>query len=143
MAIDQYMMSVRTRLSAISPETAETIEELRAHLEDTAGDLQLAGLAPGASEREAVRRCGAPDVVARAITDERKAGGSAWPRQGRRSLAAALVVAASLAAIGGSAVASAYTTPAHASIRHSSMSGSQPARLALRLHINTGGQHGD
>lgn len=126
MAIDQYIMSVRARLSALSPQTDETIEELRAHLEDTAGGLQLAGLEPGASEREAVRRCGTPDAIAAAITQEPGAVRHARPRQSRRSLTAALVVAAALAAIGGSAVASAYATPVHASIQH----GSMPARPA-------------
>lgn len=107
MEIDEYIARVRAHLAAPSPDAAETIEELRAHLEDAMGDLQLSGLAPDASAREAVRRCGPPAEIARAMLRARGITPGRRPQPSTRSLAAALLVAIAVAAVGGSAVASA------------------------------------
>ncbi len=105
MAIDRYIMAARARMAALSDDAQadETAEELRAHLEDAACELQLRGIDPCESEREAVRRFGASDDVAVALAAAHRRRVS-----GRRSLLAALVVAA-LTILGSGVVASAHT----------------------------------
>ena len=56
---------------------------MRGHLEDAARDLQMAGLSPCESEREAVRRFGAPDEVAGAPGPRRASAAAAAPGVGR------------------------------------------------------------
>ena len=105
MAIDRYIMAARTRMDTLSDDAQadETAEELRAHLEDAARELQLRGVDPRESEREAVRRFGASDDVAMALV-------AAHRRRipGRRALSAALAVAA-IAILGSGVVVSAHT----------------------------------
>ncbi len=134
MAIDRYIMAARTRMATLSTDADadETAEELRAHLEDASRDLQLRGVDPRESEREAVRRFGASDDVAVALV-------AAHRRRvpGRRPLLAALVVAA-IAVLGSGVVASAHTPspmapappPTPASIR------AHATRLSPRGHAS-------
>ncbi len=134
MAIDRYVMAARTRMATLSTgaDADETAEELRAHLEDAACELQLRGIEPRESEREAVRRFGASDDVAVALVAAHRRRVS-----GRRSLLAALVVAA-ITVLGSGVVASAHTpsptaptpppTPTLTSIQ------AHATRLPLRAH---------
>ncbi len=132
MAIDRYIMAARTRMATLSTgaDADETAEELRAHLEDAACELQLRGIEPRESEREAVRRFGASDDVAVALAAAHRRRVS-----GRRPLLAALVVAA-VAVLGSGVVVSAHTPsptppmapPTPASIR------AHATRLPLRGH---------
>jgi hypothetical protein len=107
MNIDRYITSVRTRAgSALDDDAAE---ELRAHLEDAANDLQLRGLDPAASRDEALRRFGQPEDIGAAFVRARRVKRLGF--YGPRSLVAALVVALSLAVLGGSAVAATHAPP--------------------------------
>jgi len=107
MNIDRYIASVRTRAGAALDDDAA--EELRAHLEDAANDLQLRGLDPSVSRREALRRCGQPEDIGAAFVRARRV--KRLGLYGPRSLFAALVVALSLAVLGGSAVAATHAPP--------------------------------
>ncbi len=112
-AIDRYIAALRARAGmALDDDVAE---ELRGHLEDAANDLQMRGLDPAESAREAVRRFGPPDelgpVFARAHRTRRPLP------HGPRSLVAALVVASLLAVLGGSAGAAARA-PQKVLVRH-------------------------
>lgn len=117
MGIDRYITSLCARLPLPPFHASEVAEEVRGHLEDAARDLQMAGLTPGESEREAVRRFGAPEEVAGALVRAERAR-RGQRRARTRGLVAATLAAAALAALGGSAVASAYTPPASAGLHH-------------------------
>jgi len=116
MNIDRYLASVRAGAALDD----DAVEELRAHLEDAATDLQLRGLDPSASRREALRRFGQPEDIGAAFVRARRI--KRLGLYGPRSLLAALVVALSLAVLGGGAVAAARVprqtmrqgTPRHA-----------------------------
>src|SRR5579875_3924109 len=105
MSIDRYVTSLRARLPIAPCQAAEVAEEVRGHLEDAARDLQMGGLAPGESEREAIRRFGPADEIASALVRVERA--RRQRRASTRGLVAALLAAAALAALGGSAAASA------------------------------------
>lgn len=110
MTIDHYVTSLRGRLPIAPSRVAEVAEEVRGHLEDAARDLQMGGLSPSESEREAVRRFGSADEIAGALARaERARRRQRWAST--RGLVAVTLTAAALAALGGSAAASAYTTP--------------------------------
>lgn len=114
--IDRYVTSLRARLPLPPLRAAEVAEEVRGHLEDAARDLQMRGLTPHESEREAVRRFGAPEEIAGVVARAERA--QRGQRRARtRGLVTATLAAAVLAALGGSAVASAYTPPASAGLR--------------------------
>lgn len=117
MAIDHYVTALRTRLPFASCHAAEVTEEVQGHLEDAARDLQMAGLSPYESEREAIRRFGTPDEISGALIRAERA----W-RQSRasaRGLLAATLAAAALAALGAGAVAAAHTPSAPAGLHRS------------------------
>ena len=108
MSIDRYVVALRAHLTVPPARVAELSEEVRAHLEDAARDLQMAGLSPRESEREAVRRFGLPEEIAAALAPVRSA-----PRRPTRLTVTLFAAAAFTIALGGSAVASAYVAPQH------------------------------
>jgi hypothetical protein len=115
-SIDRYVATLRARLPLPNCQAQELADEVRAHLEDAARDLQMAGLAPQESEREAVRRCGPPEQIVAALTQARRSERRRSSAAGPRLFAALLVAAVTLAALGGN-VASAYTSGAHSGAR--------------------------
>ncbi len=112
-SIDRYIATLRAG-AALDDDTAA---ELRGHLEDAANDLQMGGLNPAESAREAMRRFGPPDDIGMAFARAHAARRPFMPIMRRpRSLVVALVAALALAILGGSAVAAART-PGQSSIR--------------------------
>ena len=109
-------MTLRACLPLPRAQARELADEVRAHLEDSARDLQMAGLAPLESEREAVRRCGPPDQIAVVVTQMRRAERRRALASGPRLCAAVLVATLTLAALGDT-VASAHTSGAHSGTR--------------------------
>jgi len=108
--IDSYVADLSAGLALPASRAREVTDEVRAHLEDAVRDLRLAGLPAAASEREAVRRFGAPaEIAAVVVATERRP--TRLAARARRPVAA-LLIAAALAALGGGAVASAHTPPA-------------------------------
>lgn len=113
LSIDHYMVALRARAGAALDD--DTAEEVRGHLEDAARESQLRGLESGESARAAVRRFGPPEEIGLAFERARRVRRPFL--RGPRPLLAALVVASSLAALGGGAVAAAHT-PQQAPTRH-------------------------
>jgi hypothetical protein len=113
LSIDHYMVALRARAGAALDD--DTAEEVRGHLEDAARESQLRGLESGESARAAVRRFGPPEEIGLAFERARRVRRPFL--RGPRPLLAALVVASSLAALGGGAVAAAHT-PQQAPARH-------------------------
>ncbi|HXT35130.1 MAG TPA: permease prefix domain 1-containing protein [Chloroflexota bacterium] len=115
MDFGEYLAQIRAGIDPRSAEYPDLGEELRGHLEDTAQELQLAGMNPRESEREAMRRLGSPEVIAAAFRAERKRA-SHRPRV----LLAAAALAASL--LGSAAVSAAHyqhpTVPAAPAANH-------------------------
>lgn len=112
MSTERYVATLRAGLPLPPTQAQELADEVRAHLEDAARDLQMAGLTPQDSEREALRRCGPPEQIVAAVTQMRR-----WESRrttGPRLAAAMLVAAVTLVALGGN-VASA--SGAHSNAR--------------------------
>lgn len=107
MAFDFYLRQVRTSLDTPAALNPELTEELRDHLEDAAHDLQLTGMQRAESEQEAMRRFGAPEVVAEAFRRaERRRSPGALLHHPRSWLA---VAALATALLGGAAATAAHT----------------------------------
>ncbi len=114
--LDRFILATSVCLSGLSSSSLpvdEAVEEMRAHLEDSVHDLQMQGLNPDRSVREALHRFGPVEDVTRAFVDlartrpgRRRTGGGK-----RRAVLATLAVAATVAVLGGGAVASAHTSP--------------------------------
>jgi hypothetical protein len=133
MSIDRYVTMLRARLPLSPSRAAEVSEEVRGHLEDAARDLQMAGLAPDASEHEAIRRFGAAEEIAAAM-----ARANRRRRPATRGVLSALVVATALVALGGSAVSAAYTPPASSGSPHTTRVGGHTAPLPSAITIRGG-----
>src|SRR5579871_1645709 len=115
MAIDRYIETMRQSMDLSQLHDPDMLEELRAHLEDAACDLQLAGCDPLESERRAAQRLGHPEsIIAAARVDQLER--PRLPARRTRSLAGALLVAATLIVLGGSAVTSANVQPSQPSL---------------------------
>jgi len=106
MGFDEYLSSVAESISLPQFAAEEITEELRGHLEDATHDLQLAGMRREASEREAMRRLGPPELLTAAYQHEHRRARSAVFRRPRLWLASVAVMTALL---GGVAVAGAHT----------------------------------
>ncbi len=99
MSIERYVATLRARLPLPPTQAQELADEVRAHLEDAARDLQMAGLTPQDSEREALRRCGPPEQIVATVAQMRR-----WESRratGPRLATALLVAAVALVALGG------------------------------------------
>lgn len=118
-ALDHFVSATSTRLHELASRMPvdEAVEEMRAHLEDAMNDLQMRGLHPDQSMHEALRRFGPLEDVTRAFADlARERPGQRRIRGSKRhAVLATLAAAATIAALGSSAVASAHTSPSTAS----------------------------
>lgn len=148
MSIDRYVVTLRTRLILPRAQAAEFADEVRAHLEDAARDLQMSGLDPRESEREAVRRFGPPDEIAAAARTQHSQRrllslsiSTTRSTMHARPLVALMAAIIVLAALGGN-VASAYTS-SHKGPRPawSGAHGTPRARAQARPALSLKGSH--
>jgi hypothetical protein len=113
MGFDDYLSSFRDSVPVERPVSPELAEELRGHLEDAAYDLQLAGMRREASEQEAMRRLGRPELIAAAFSRQPRRTPSSLLRRPRLLLA---VAALSVGLLGGAAVAAAHAEHSPATV---------------------------
>ncbi len=118
MGFDDYLSALGNSIPANRSISSDLAEELRGHLEDAAYDLQLDGMRRDASEQEAMRRLGRPELIAEAFKDQPRRNSPGLLRRPRLLLA---VAALSMGLLGGAAVAAAHAehtpTPMHATIQ--------------------------
>jgi hypothetical protein len=113
MGYDDYLSALGQAIPLNQSASSEIAEELRGHLEDAAYDLQLTGMRREASEQEAMRRLGRPELIAEAFKNQPRRVPPALFRRPRLLLA---VTALSLGLLGGAAVAAAHAEHAPAPV---------------------------
>jgi hypothetical protein len=105
MGFDDYLSALGHSMPLNRAGSSEIAEELRGHLEDATYDLQLTGMRREASEQEAMRRLGRPELIAEAFKNQPRRIAPTLFRRPRLLLA---VAAISLGLLGGAAVAAAH-----------------------------------